>query len=125
MKWGEGWLQWGVIWRVIAAAALCGGFGYMFIRTLIPFDGSFADQLREANYPKPNIETTLAPMGGSKTQTLYIGRSQVGACLFRLERTQYENGYRLVEVNGRTLIVEGNPSKEQSVASAATIGVLC
>jgi hypothetical protein len=125
MTWGEGWLQWGVIWRLGAIAALCLGFGYMLIRTLIPFDGSFEDQLLEAKYPNPKIETTLTSMGSSKTQTLYIGRSTFGKCLFRLERTQYENGYKLVEVNGRPLVIEGNPSREESVASAATIGITC
>ncbi len=124
MKWGEGWRQWGVILPICAMVAIGAGFGYRLVRTFIPFSGSFQEQLLEAQYPDPQIETAQISIGG-KGQRVYIGRSQFGTCLFRLERRQQENGYKLVEVNGRPLVIEDDPSREQSVASAAAIGITC
>jgi hypothetical protein len=111
-------------WPILGIIAILGSCGYMGIRALWPFKGSYSEDLVDAGFPKTEIQETTGPMGG-KTQVYYIARPKVGACTFKLVKKQFENGYSLTEVNGEDVPGLANPTKDEAVAHAAKSGINC
>jgi hypothetical protein len=124
MKRGRGW--WGIIWPIGAIALIGLSFGYMLVRGVWDFDTIFVDQLKGKGYPEAIVDKGTTSMGPGKSQQLYIARVQVGTCLLRLDRAQYDNDFHLKEVNGQAVDdPDDSPSKQQALTFLSGKNIFC
>jgi len=97
------WLHWGVILPCLGVVVVALSFLAGVIRFSWDYSSSFESQLHDAGYSNVSISESTTSLGGSKSQTLYIARTNVDSCLVRFERTQSSNYYTLTEANGRAV----------------------
>jgi len=114
------------------AALVLGLVGLAVVAVFAPYNllkdasDTFRDDLKTAGYPVATITDTRVDAGAGRSSKGYDARVQVGdSCLLRLQMAQpgiFGDSFSLLEVNGRSLELDGSPTYGQALAYAASHG---